>query len=107
MKQERGIQRQEGQVNEHITAGSKSRMDPERRKSKLTLRVRTFDGTLKSLDTDALNICKVQPSMDARPALVKWDSSQEDRRRVMIPNFCGPHLSAVRGWGRSKTINVF
>lgn len=68
-------------MNEHITAGSKSRMDPERRKSKLTLAVRTFDGTLKSLDTDALNICKVQPFYGCQACSRKWGhSSQEDRR---------------------------
>ena len=59
-------------------------MDPERSKSKLTLVVRTFDHTLKSLDTDALNICKVQP-YGCQACSRKWGHSSQEDRRVRIP----------------------
>lgn len=55
-------------------------MDPERRKSKLTLEVRTFDSTLKSLDTDSLCIYKAQPFHGCQACSRKWGHSEEDRR---------------------------
>lgn len=58
-------------------------MDPERRKSKLTLAVRTLTAP-KSLDTDALNICKIHLEMLA--LFEKWGATAVKRQKDIDPS---------------------